>query len=62
MKHYIDTGDPRPIKQRIYGPSHYQCNKIEKQVKKILQNGIIKPSVSPCVSPVVLVRKTDKTV
>ena len=62
MKHYIDTGNPTPIKQRIYGTSHYHCKKIEKQVKKMLQNGIIKPSVSPWISPVVLARKADKTV
>ena len=61
VKHYIDTGNAKPIKQRAYGTSYHHHNEIEKQVEEMLQNGIIKPRVSPWVSPVVMVRKADKT-
>ena len=61
VKHYIDTGNAKPIKQRAYGTSYHHHNEIEKQVEEMLQNGIIKPSVNPWVSPVVMVRKADKT-
>ena len=61
VKHYIDTGNAKPIKQRAYRASHHHRQEIEKQVKEMLQNGIIEPSVSPWASPVVLVTKADKT-
>ena len=62
VKHYIDTANAKPIKQ-VGGntTSHHYHKEIEKQVKGMLQNGIIEPSVSLWASPVVLVRKTDKT-
>ena len=60
VKYYIDTGNAKAIKQTAYHASHPHCQKIEKQVQEMLQNGIIKPSVSPWASPVVLVTKADK--
>ena len=59
VKHYIDTGNGKPIKQRAYWTSHHHRKEIEKQ--KVLQNGIIEPSVSSWTSPAILVRKADKT-
>ena len=44
VKHYIDTGNAKPIKQRAYRASHHHRQEIEKQVEEMLQNGIIKPS------------------
>ena len=61
VKHYIDTGNAIPIKWRAYHTSHYHRKETEKQVKEMLQNGIIQPSISSWPSPVVLVRKADKT-
>ena len=61
MKHYIDTGNAKPIKQRAYCASHHYCKEIQKQGEELLQNGIIEPSVSLPASPVVLVKKADKT-
>ena len=61
VKHYIDTGNAKPIKQTAYCASHHYRQEIEKQVEEMLQNGIIQPSVSPWASPVVLVTKADKT-
>ena len=61
VKHYIDTGNAKPIKQTAYRTNCYHRKEIEKQVEEMLQNGIIEPSVSPWASPVVLIRKADKT-
>ena len=46
IKHYISTGNAKPIKQRAYRASHHHHKEIKKQVEEILQNGIIKPSVT----------------
>ena len=61
VKQYIATGNAKPIKQRVYPTSHHHHKEIEKQGKEILKNGIIKHSITPWTSPVVLVRKADKT-
>ena len=59
--HRIETGDARPIKQAPYRVCPEKKGEIEKQVKELLQNDIIEPSMSPWQSPVVLVKKKDGT-
>ena len=61
VKHYIDTGNAKPIKQTVYRTNCHHRKEIEKQVEEMVQNGIIETSVSPWASPVVLIRKADKT-
>ena len=46
IKHYINTGNAKTIKQSVYHASHHCRRKIQKQAEEMLLNGIIKPSVS----------------
>lgn len=48
-----------PVNIRTYKYSLAQKDEIEKQVAVMLQQGIIRPSVSPYASPVLLVKKKD---
>ena len=43
----------------IYWLSALENAKIKKQVQELLEKGFIRPSTSPCGSPIVLVRKKD---
>mgnify|MGYP000034807019 CR=1 FL=1 len=59
VKHHINTGDARPIKERPR--RHPLCNQQEimRQVDDLQRRGIIEPSDSPWAANVVLVRKKD---
>jgi hypothetical protein len=48
-----------PINVRPYRYPHYQKNEIEKIVAGLLKSGVVKPSMSPYSSPVLLVKKHD---
>nr|GEU62735.1 transposon Ty3-G Gag-Pol polyprotein [Tanacetum cinerariifolium] len=51
----------RPVSTRPYRQPYLQKAKIEKQVRKLLQQGLIRPSHSPFYSSVLLVKKSDGT-
>ncbi len=62
VKHEINTGDARPIKQRPRRPPRAFQGEEEKAIQSQLKAGIIKESTSPWASPMVFVRKKDGTV
>jgi hypothetical protein len=51
----------QPIKVRPYRYSPIQKTEIERQLKQMLSQGVIRPSTSSFASPVLLVRKKDGT-
>ncbi|UYV84801.1 hypothetical protein LAZ67_X003569 [Cordylochernes scorpioides] len=61
VKHKINTGDHSPIKQRPYRVAPSERRLIQQKVNKMIENHIVKPSESPWSSPVILVRKKDRT-
>ena len=59
IKHTIDTGDARPIKQRMRRTPLGFEKEEEKHLNAMLAAGVVQPSVSEWSSPPVLVRKKD---
>lgn len=59
VKHRIDTGDARPIRQTPRRLPQVKREEAEKIVQQMERDGVIEPSSSPWASPVVLVRKKD---
>ena len=58
-KHYIDTGNAQPIKQRPYRVSPVEREAIAQICEEMLTKGFIEHADSPWSSPVVLVKKPD---
>ncbi len=61
VRHFIDTKDSQPVRQRPYNLSHYEMEFLKEEVGKLLSNGLIRPSKSAWLSPVVLVKKKDNS-
>ncbi|GJV84972.1 transposon ty3-G gag-pol polyprotein [Tanacetum coccineum] len=49
----------KPVSSRPYRQPYLQKAEIEKQVRELLRDGLIRPSHSPFSSPVLLVKKSD---
>ena len=61
-EHHIDTGEALPIRQVVRPPAKSLAGTSEAEIKRMLEQGLIRPSDSPWASPVVLVKKKDGTV
>ena len=59
IQHNIDTGDARPVKLRMRRTPACFEDEEEAHLKKMLQAGVIQPSVSEWASAPVLIRKRD---
>ena len=59
MKHHIDTGDHPPIKLPTRRTLFIQREKIAQMVTEMEKQGVVRASVSPWASPIVLVPKKD---
>lgn len=60
--HHIELQDgSKPVTLRPYRYSHWQKNEVEKQVQTLPDSGMIRPSVSPFASHVLLVKKKDQS-
>ncbi|KXZ57070.1 hypothetical protein GPECTOR_5000g1297 [Gonium pectorale] len=55
----IDTGDAAPIAQHPYRLSPREKKAVDEEMAKMMADGVIEPSSSPWVSPVVVVPKKD---
>ena len=58
----IDTGEALPIHSSPYKIPQKLEEEVNKEIEKMLQLGIIRPSMSPWASPVVIVPKPDGTI
>lgn len=59
IRHQINTGNSHPIRQGPRWLSPLQMSVIKDHLTDMLDQGLIKPSVSPWASPIVLVKKKD---
>ena len=59
IKHTINVGDARPIKQSPYRVPITKKEIIDAEVEKMLFQEVIRPSMSPWSSPIVLVTGQD---
>jgi len=59
--HQIPTGDSAPIQQALKRLSPTTRAEASQPIQGMLEKGVIQPSSSPWASPVVLVRKKDRS-
>lgn len=59
VRHIIDTGNERPIKKNPYPSSFKIAQELKKMTDEMLTHGLIRQSISPWASPVVMVKKPD---
>ena len=59
IEHVIDTGDAAPISRPPYKMSPRELDELRRQLKELLDLGLIRPSSSPWGAPVLFVRKKN---
>lgn len=58
-EHTIETGATKPLNLKSYRLSVKELEVMEKEIKMMLEKGVIQPSQSPWCSPVVMAKKKD---
>ena len=61
MKHPIITDDALPVNKKPHRIPHAWNDEVNKQIKEMLDNGIIRPSSLPWNSPIILAKKKDNS-
>ena len=61
IKHHVDTGTEEPVHQRPRRQAKAHAEDLQRQVKKLADCGVIRPSESEWASNVVMARKKDGT-
>ena len=61
VKHAIDTGTARPVRQQLRRQPRHLLDPIDEQVEQMQRAGVIEPCSSPWVSNVVVGKKKDGT-
>lgn len=61
MEHVIETEEAKPVLQKPYRHSRFEEDFLKNLVAELKTAGLIRPSSSPWMSPVVLVKKKDGT-
>lgn len=58
----IDTGKAKPIEQQPYRVSNKEAEIMEAEINEYLKLGLIRQSQSPWASPVLMIRKPDRSI
>ena len=61
VEHRIDLEDEAPFKQRHHRIPPHLYDEVRQHIQEMLDSGVIRSSKSPFASPIVLVRKKDKS-
>ena len=59
VRHNINTSDSPPIRQRPRRLRYAYRKETDDQIRNMLDQGVIHPSISPWASPIILVQKKD---
>ena len=62
VKHTINTGDARPIRQQPRRLPFHQREEVQRLLRDMLKQGVIEPASSPWSSPIVIVLLGKKMV
>ena len=62
IKHFIHTAVSKPMKQHPYQLPHAYWEEVKQELREMLAEGVIEPSQSEWVSPIVLVIKKDGSI
>ena len=61
MEHDVNTGGAQPVRQAPYRLNAEKRNFLKAEVQRLIEQGLVRPSISPWASPVILVPKSNGT-